>query len=98
MPLGGIFPVMTVFLTPTERDRLINAMVNWPASGSSVLTLGKPGLDGQIQFILLDPEPSPTGDVEASRVDKGIIDSLTEKETDDDTPGPTPGQDAETKE
>ena len=78
-PNNGIYPVLVVYLTHEDRERLIRAFVNWPSVPTNVLIHKLPH-EGQVQFVLLDQEPG--GSVEGLLVDKGIVEQIEGKGND----------------
>jgi hypothetical protein len=74
-PSGGIFPVIGIFLSLADRERLIKVFTEWPNVPTRIVTFRELH-EGQIQFILNDPEPAPGGNLEGSQVSQSIIDDL----------------------
>lgn len=70
---NGVYPVVVVYLTPEDRERLTRAFINWPNVPTNILTHKLPH-EGQVQFILVAPEQS--GNVEGTMVDKGIVEQI----------------------
>lgn len=80
---NGVYPVVVVYLTPEDRDRLTRAFINWPNVPTNILTHKLPH-EGQVQFILVSPESG--GNVEGTMVDKGIVDQINGDEEEKQNP------------
>ena len=88
IPPSGLFPIIAIYLTAQDRERLIRALVNWPKVPTSIVTFREPH-EGQVQFILKG-ESEQTGGAEGLMVDKHIREQI-EGKTDGQLPGPQAG-------